>query len=54
MLDTAMSVFVAAPHARHELVWFHELELPVSIFEVCAAGHGPAPNEAWIRGRLGS
>jgi SAM-dependent methyltransferase len=25
-----------APHARHTLLWFHELELPLSLFDVCA------------------
>jgi SAM-dependent methyltransferase len=24
-----------APHARHTFVWFHEMELPLSIFDVC-------------------
>jgi SAM-dependent methyltransferase len=32
--EVEKTISSAAPHARHEFVWFHELELPLSIFEV--------------------
>ena len=30
----------AAPHARDEFVWFHELELPLSVYEVGGGRRG--------------
>ena len=32
--EVEKTIASAAPHARHEFLWFHELELPLSIFEV--------------------
>lgn len=100
--EVRKTIASAAPHARHEFLWFHELEVPLSIYEVgggrravgtalralqpaarlvarIAPGQanlfafavlkpelpddlqpwlrpgedGPAPDEAWIRSRLG-
>jgi SAM-dependent methyltransferase len=36
--EVEKTIMCAAPHARHEFVWFHELELPLSIFDVGGNG----------------
>jgi ubiquinone/menaquinone biosynthesis C-methylase UbiE len=35
--EVEKTIASAAPHARDEFLWFHELELPLSIFEVDGA-----------------
>jgi SAM-dependent methyltransferase len=32
--EVRKTIASAAPHARHEFLWFHELELPLSVYEV--------------------
>ena len=32
--EVEKTISSAAPHAQHEFIWFHELELPLSIFDV--------------------
>jgi SAM-dependent methyltransferase len=32
--EVEKTIASAAPHARHQFIWFHKLELPLSIFEV--------------------
>ena len=42
----------AAPYARHKFVWFHELELPVSVLEASGRGSSASPpcrSSSWRR-----